>query len=291
MQIHHDTDVFPTLTSRPSTAIPPDLMPDKLSASAHQSLINCPYLYFSSYALSLKPSEEISDELQKSDYGRLIHRVLQAFHLSSDERLEPFKHEVTTSNRLDAIAHLNLISEQLFQRDLESNALHKSWLYRWQKQVPSYIDWQIKQQEDWHVISTEQQLSCELSHDKTLYGRIDRIDSNNEHKSIIDYKTGQSANQDEVDSAEDVQLITYALLDDDVDNVLYLNLDNTKGVKQGASISGDELLSLKNSGKNRLSDIIQMTQDGKRYSAWGSEKVCSYCKYTGICRKPFWDIQ
>ena len=87
----------------------------------------------------------------------------------------------------------------------------------------------------------EKELSIELADNKILFGRIDRIDSNNSNeKLIIDYKTGRSANQESVDTAEDVQLITYALLDDDVDNVFYLQLDDNKGgVKPAASLSGD----------------------------------------------------
>lgn len=280
---------LPEQTEQPSIAIPPDLIPDKFSASSHQSLINCPYLYFATDALSLKPSEEISDELQKSDYGRLIHRVLQAFHLPSDTKLEPFNEIITKQNKQRAIDHLNDISAQLFKYDLEDNALHKSWLHRWTKQIPSYISWQINHQESWMITATEQKLEAELDNNKILFGRIDRVDRNPDHKCIIDYKTGRSAKQDAVDNAEDVQLVSYALLDEEVDNVFYLNLDNKDGVKKAASLEGEALESLKQGCKERLNNIIQMTHDGHSYTAWGDESVCSYCRYTGICRKPFWD--
>lgn len=289
-----DEGELPQKTTQPSTAIPDNLIPSRFSARSHQSIIDCPYMYFAEDALSLKPPEEISDELQKSDYGRLIHRVLQAFHLASNEKpvpekLQPFGEKLTQNNKKQAIDHLVQISEQLFKRDLENNALHKSWLHRWIKQIPSYIDWQIKHQENWDVTATEQELSIELDNNKILFGRIDRVDNDADEKCIIDYKTGVSASQETVDKAEDVQLVTYALLDDEVKNVFYLSLDDSKrGVRQGASLSGETLQTLKASCSQRLNEIIKMTHDGYSLTAWGDDKVCSYCKFDGICRKPFW---
>lgn len=289
-----DNSDLPKKTTQPSTAIPDNLIPPGFSARSHQSIINCPYMYFVEDALSLKPSEEISDELQKSDYGRLIHRVLQAFHLASNEKpasekLKPFGEKLAQNNKNLAIAYLIQISEQLFKRELENNALHKSWLHRWIKQIPSYVDWQIKHQENWDVTATEQELSTELANNKILSGRLDRIDNDADEKCIIDYKTGRSADQETVNKAEDVQLVTYALLDDEVKNVFYLNLDDSKrGVRQGASLSGESLQTLKVSCSQRLNDIIKMTHDGYSLTAWGDDKVCSYCKFDGICRRSYW---
>ena len=272
-------------------AIPDKLIPSKFSARSHQSLIDCPYRYYAEDALSLKPPEEISDELQKSDYGRLVHRILQIFHLPSHDRINPFGEPLTEHNKALATDYLIEISTQIFSRDLEANALHKSWLHRWVKQVPGYIDWQISHQKNWRVTEAEKELSIELKNDKILFGRADRIDSNlsTDEKLVIDYKTGRSAGQESVDNAEDVQLITYAILDDEVDNVFYLHLDDSKsGVKQAASLSGDILQTLKTACTDRLNELIDMTHSGHAFTAWGDDKVCSYCRYDGICRKPYW---
>ena len=290
--IRNDHSELPTPSIQAKTVIPENLIPLKFSARSHQSLINCPYKFFAEDALSLKPSEEISNELQKSDYGQLIHRILQTFHFASNEKIKPFKQKLTQDNKQEATDYLINISTQLFKHDLENNALHKSWLHRWIKQIPGYINWQIKHQQNWDIIEAEKELSIELANNKLLFGRIDRIDSNAQEKLIIDYKTGRSAKQASVDSAEDVQLITYALLDNEVDNVFYLHLDDSKGgVKQAASLSGESLQALKSACSTRLNDIIQMTHDGHIYTAWGDENVCNYCQYNGVCRKPFWSKQ
>lgn len=291
-----DCDVLelPPVSARPAIVVPGALIPGKFSARSHQSLINCPYMYFVEDALSLKPSEEISDELQKSDYGHLIHRVLQVFHLPSAEdtgndKLKPFGRKLTHEYRQEAIAHLELLSDHIFRYDLENNALHKSWLHRWKKQIPFYVDWQIDHQQDWEVLATERRSETRLADGTTLFGRIDRIDKNTQRKQIIDYKTGGSARQEAVDSAEDVQLITYSLLEDDVDSVFYLKLDDIKsGIKQGAELSGETLETLKTACRSRLENIIQMIHRGHTLQAWGDEQVCSYCRFAGICRKPFW---
>jgi len=290
----YDDIKLPDLSRQPSTVIPEELIPPKYSARSHQSLIDCPYKYFIEDALLLKAPEEISDELQKSDYGRLIHRILQTFHLHTNDKIEPFGEVLTQHNKVAATEYLIKISTQLFQHDLEINALHKSWLHRWLKQIPGYIDWQIDHQQNWNIAEAEKVLSIELENNKVLFGRIDRIDTNidNGEKLIIDYKTGRSANQASVDNAEDVQLITYALLNNDVDNVFYLSLDDSKGgVKQAASLSGESLQSLKLACTARLNELITMTHDGHSFTAWGDDNVCSYCRFDGICRKPFWAEQ
>ncbi|MBE9559220.1 MAG: PD-(D/E)XK nuclease family protein, partial [Proteobacteria bacterium] len=169
----------PSQQSRP--VIPEDLIPEKISASSHQRLINCPYQYFSADGLRLKALEELSDELKKSNYGERIHSILQAFHNGHAKYGEAFKQEIDASNRLLAEKHLNEISEKIFLDDLDDNVLHRSWLYRWQKHIPSYINWQILHQSDWSVYQSEILLETELDSSIKIHGRLDRVDKNKQN--------------------------------------------------------------------------------------------------------------
>jgi ATP-dependent helicase/nuclease subunit B len=288
-----DTNVLPTPAEQPSPGLPEKLTPKRISAGAHQRLVNCPYQFFSADALKLKPSEEISEELQKSDYGERVHLILQAFHQQIKSFPEPFKEKITSTNRQAAIDHLSDLSEKVFKKDLEDNTLHRSWRHRWLKHVPGYIDWQIMQQENWDVsdaeIKLEKTLSDNTAHETTIFGRIDRIDTNYKHHDIIDYKTGRSARQQDVDSGEDVQLATYALLDEHAEKVSYLSLDEKEGgVKTGAIIQGEELGHLKHSVSKRLQTMLEMANNGHALTAWGDAGVCSYCNFEGLCRRVNW---
>lgn len=288
-----DTDSLPGIAQRPAPSLPLEAIPQRMSASAHQRLIDCPYKYFAGDGIRLKPPDEIREELQKSDYGERVHKILNAFHRPVKNLPEPFKDKLTHDNKHRAISHLTMISEAVFKQDMEDNALHRSWLHRWMKHVPAYIDWQIKQQQDWRVSETEKQCEATLNDiELTLHGRLDRIDTHVEQDrqhSIIDYKTGFTASQADVDSGEDVQLASYALLAGETSSVKYLSLDESNGsVRTKASLEGEELRSLSHDIRNRLQTIVTMERNGAPMTAWGDTKTCSYCDFAGLCRKKIW---
>jgi ATP-dependent helicase/nuclease subunit B len=284
-----DTEKIPIIEKQPSPTIPASMTPQRISAGAHQRLINCPYQFFSGDVLKLKTSDEISDELQKSDYGKRVHLILQAFHQQTKNLPAPFAEKITQNNRDDAARHLTELSQTIFKRDLEDNALHRSWLHRWIAHIPGYIDWQITQQLEWTISETEQKHESQIDDEITVFGRLDRIDNSETQRVIIDYKTGRSARQKDVDSGEDVQLATYALLEDNTERVSYLSLDEKDGgVKTTAALDGEQLRQLKNDVSERLKTMLTMTRDGQSLHAWGDEAVCQHCNFSGLCRRSVW---
>ena len=288
-----DTARLPQQPQRPRPMMPVEAVPEKMSASAHQRLIDCPYKYFAGDGLKLKPPDEIREELQKSDYGERVHKILNAFHKPVKNLPRPFAEKLTRENRDQAIDHLKVISEAVFKQDTEDNTLHRSWLHRWTQHIPAYVDWQIKQLQEWTVSETEKQ--CEVTLDDigvTLYGRLDRIDTHIDQAgrhSVIDYKTGSTARQEDVNSGEDVQLATYALLAGDTTAVMYLSLDENHGsVRTRARLEGEDLRALTHDVRERLHTMINMQREGKPMPAWGDVKTCSYCDFSGLCRNKVW---
>ena len=284
-----DTDILPDQEKQTAPNAPSDLSPERISAGAHQRLINCPYQFFSGDMLKLKPADEISEELKKSDYGERVHLALQAFHQQVSKLPIPFTKPVTEDNRDQAIEHLRKTSSVIFNTDLENNVLHRGWLHRWLKHIPSYIDWQIAQQKNWSVHAAEENREKEIDTSTHIFGRLDRVDKNEHEHCIIDYKTGSSAKQDDVDCGENIQLTTYALLDEAASNILYLILDDARNkIKEGATLSGEALESIKNDVLLRLKTMLTMIQQEKELPAWGDTMTCSYCHFEGLCRRSSW---
>ena len=56
------------------------LLPRRISASAYNALVACPYQYYARYVLGLSELDEVEEEIQKRDYGSLLHDVLTTFH-------------------------------------------------------------------------------------------------------------------------------------------------------------------------------------------------------------------
>ena len=278
-----DDTELPEQSAQPAPSIPEDLIPEKVSASAYQRIINCPYQYFSADGLRLKPLEELTEELKKSDYGERIHLILQSFHRTFAS--------ITQANAKQAEQSLSKLSEKIFLADLENNILHRSWLYRWQKHIPAYINWQIKQQLDWTIFLNEKNLEVKLDETLSIVGRLDRIDKNKENNThaIIDYKTGKTARQDDIDMGENVQLSIYALLDNEASEVSYLSLDSSyQKVESKSSLSGEDLEINREKNKKRLIELFKQMKNGEPMHAWGDHMVCRYCDFSGLCRKAEW---
>lgn len=293
IEIHPQTQSeLPQQRVRPAPSLPVARLPDRVSASSYQRLIDCPYQFFAADGLELKPREDLSDELKKSDYGERIHLILQCFHSGHDYFGEAFTEKITPENWHRAESHLVSISEAVFLRDLEDNVLHRSWLYRWKKHIPAYLDWQMKQQQEWDIYRCENRIDIDLEDGALqLTGRLDRIDSNTGDAShmIIDYKTGRTAEQEDVDIGENVQLSTYALLDPQASYVSYLSVDSSdQKVETKAQLSGDELYSNRDENRRRLVTMFDQLRQHKDMTAWGDETVCRYCRFSGLCRKAEW---
>ena len=283
---------LPDIASPVTSPLPADLVPERISASAYQRLINCPYQYFAADGLQLKPLEEIADELKKSDYGERIHLILQCFHNGHDKYGKAFEPLISSENKAQAEEFLATLSEKIFLQDMEDNILHRSWLYRWQKHIPAYISWQIKHQLDWRIFESEKKLDVDLgTNNVMIVGRLDRIDKNRQDNSqaIIDYKTGKCANQEDVDIGENIQLSTYALLDKDASTVSYLSLDSSyQKVETKAFLSGDNLNKNREQNEQRLTELFQQMHKQESLPAWGDDHVCRYCNFSGLCRKQEW---
>ncbi len=271
-----------------SPIIKDKLIPEEFSASRHQRLIDCPYKFFAADILKLKPLEQISLQLLKSEYGEKVHLILHAFHRQCPDLPPPFRAVLTKDNKTQALAHIENLSKQVFETQLEDSIQHRGWLERWMNTAESYIDWQIQRQTEWQISQLEQQLEYSLNNETKLVGRLDRIDKQNGTYSIIDYKTGATARQIDIDQAENIQLTGYAALLEDVCNVIYLKLDKGE-TKRSGILEGEELNQLKKDVLNRLETIIAEIKSSAPLPSWGDSQACGYCDMSGLCRKQMWE--
>ncbi|WP_455205501.1 PD-(D/E)XK nuclease family protein [Kaarinaea lacus] len=286
------------LAQAPRTNVNLDLIPSTITASSYQQLMNCPYQFFASRCLKLSPPESVREMLEKSDYGERVHLCLQAFHSNVRDLPGPFTQKLNETNKTAATALLNRIAEAVFSQDIEDNFIHRGWLKRWQELIPVYIDWQIKQAENWQVWRVEQEVKdLPLTANYKLSGRLDRIDVQENHSCIIDYKTGLIPHGDDVNAGEAVQLPFYALLAESlmaksatasVQRVDYLSLsEHTFGNK--IFIESERLDELKQGVANRLIDMLEAINAGSELTAWGDSKTCDICTMQGLCRKGTWE--
>lgn len=262
----------------------PHLLPRRLSASAYNSLVACPYQFFATRMLGLSGLDELSDMPEKRDYGDWLHQILKTYHdmvRDNKTRIE------------DRQALLQEISEKVFGDALARSAAALGYFARWRKVMPAYIAWANEREgQGWRFVAGEQMFEKPLAWqggEIILYGRVDRIDENaSGERAVLDYKAKNlQALRDKLKEGEDHQLPFYGMLSGlSVAAGHYVALDVIKD-KTG-DVSAPNYMEWQQALENQLLATMRAISQGAALHATGIEQVCVYCEVRGICRKGSW---
>ncbi len=279
---------MPFVADMPKPSVSPDLIPEKISASGYNSLIACPYQFFARHILRLNPQDEVVEEMEKRQYGELIHEVLAKFH-------EKFPSILSLSDDF-AKDELRSIAEETFAEYIKNNYTSIAWKFRWQNRITAYITWtKAWESKGWLFKTAEEkyQRFFPLKNGKQLHlhGRVDRIDQNKStgELAVLDYKSQKiKPLTDKLAKAgEDMQLAVYAMLiDEDITQAAYISLDEKS--KVDAVISDENFPQLVEAGEKRLVQIFNGMLEGRPLPANGDKSVCQYCEMQGLCRRSYW---
>lgn len=266
---------LPKSTHQPAPVMPAQQLPKRYSASAYQTLIDCPYRFFARYVLGLKELDEADEALDKSDYGTLLHRILKRFH---DSPPPP--------EREAALALLNQLTENEFATLPAYTAA--AWRSKWDGIKPAYIDfWQKQEKAGWQYQSGESRLSMSIDipglGEAELFGNADRIDARGDALNVIDYKTSAAGSLKKKlkDPSEAVQLPFYAWLANAAAAYLPINEIPIEALPLDGE-TDVEAISL------RLPLLLEAIARGAALPAQGIDTVCQYCEARGLCRKGMW---
>ena len=268
----------------PAPTLSATTIPKEISASGYASLMTCPYQYFARHVLRLNELEEVQIDLEKRDFGTLVHHILYEFHhrypLSGSD--EPAQRE----------ANLRTISQHVFAPLLRSNYLSLAWLSQWEKLIPGYLAWQAdREAQDWHWHSGEQKehVPFTLNNGKqiALKGRLDRLDSGPTGLIVLDYKMkNKGALIKQLKAAgEDVQLPVYALLAGELaTTAAYLSFDQEQVTLVQAE---EDIQELAQQVATRLQSLFEQLHAGAGLPAHGAEAACAVCEMEGLCRRSY----
>lgn len=298
-QITKNTEIpLPTQTLQPSPVLIHDLKPENISISQYQSLVNCPYQYFTLTCLNLNQTSELNEELGKADFGSLVHLSIHAFFTNLDYLPGPFKNKVTIHNRDEAENMLRLISKQAFSQstntELSDGFSNELWLQRWLNLIPKFIDWEIKRQTNYTPYKHEAEKKLNINDTSQIHGRLDRVDKSKDGYAIIDYKTGTTPTKKSIIAGEQVQLPMYALLNENNTNdktsqVEYVTIGENNIVKSIALIKDEELDHLKSEHLLRLENFFKHLNQDIPFTALATNDTCERCDAAGVCRNSFWN--
>ena len=270
-------------TVAPTPTLPAGRVPDRISASGYNSLMGCPYQYYARHVLKLNDLDEVQLEMEKRDFGDVVHDILLKFHEA---------HPRLGGNEAAALEQtLRDISNRLFAPMLKLNYLSHAWKLRWEEVIPGYIAWQMQREtEGWRWLGGEtgKQLPLALPNGQsiTLHGKLDRMDNSADGLAVLDYKTrSATALRSQLkQEGEDVQLPVYALLAQEaVKEAGYLSLDKeVKMVPLQADLS--ELCA---AVAQRLTEVFSALHAGAPLPAQGADAACNWCEVQGLCRRAY----
>lgn len=284
---------LPSPVAMPAPVPATDRIPRTWTASAHQRLLDCPYMFYAADVLALLELATVPEEIDRSHYGERVHRILHAFHHGLPGLPGPWVGPLPAAKRHDAERLLHDITRAVFAAEVQERFTTRAWLYHWLEIIPAYIAWL-----EAHWGAGYQAAASELKIERTIYkndtplvalaGRIDRIDQGTTGKAILDYKTGQLPDLDSVLCGEQTQLPFYTLLvDAPVEAAMYVGLRET-AIKTRCSVTGNDLDFLRKQLLSRIEIMAAMINNGASLPAWGDRQTCDRCRYEGVCRKELW---
>jgi ATP-dependent helicase/nuclease subunit B len=257
-----------------------DAMPERISVSAWQSLVTCPYQFFARHLLRLNERDDVPEEMDKRDYGSLLHAILARFHGDHPD--------LSAHPRETLLAHLHELSQDVFAAAEAESYLAGAWRLRWTQRIESYVDWALQHEAaGFRFASAEtpfrRDIEWTAGQNTRLEGRADRVDRNGDALALLDYKTQsrQTLNKKLDPSAEDVQLTAYAWLADAtmagfvmLDAEKIANLDWKDNLPAAAAAEGE-----------RLHAVLAGMAQGSPLPAQGTPQACEWCEMRGLCRR------
>jgi len=291
-------------------------MPLSMSPSAYKALRDCPYRYYVRSLLGLRRLKGFEEGFDASLAGQTLHKILRNFYhamKTEEQNLSSLILSNVGLRRAWMKEHLITISEQVFKRLVEGDGRVLGILRDWQKQIPSFIEWQLgRERQGWQFHDAEVKVGFDLpftdqngiQRQIRIEGYADRFDVNTNDKnsaSVIDYK---NQNINKVESRAETVL-------DDPQLLIYARAANESGQLHGRAVNHAEWVALKadinKEGDDTARSVAienmpeamtqfsgQITEDvkalwsGKKIKAFAPDSICQYCEARGICRKGMW---
>jgi ATP-dependent helicase/nuclease subunit B len=291
-------------------------MPVSMSPSAYKALRDCPYRYFVRSLLGLRKLKGFEEGFDASLAGQTLHKILRNFYHAMKSEAQKSASPITTDPELRGAwmqDQLTLISEQVFKRLIEGDARVLGVLRDWQKQIPSFIQWQLdREAQGWQFYDAEVKVGFDLPFTDLdgnkrhirIEGYADRFDISildPKAASVIDYKNQSLAKvewRSEV-VLDDPQLLIYARASNESKKIpgRAVNAAEWVALKADVKKDGDEaersvgieaMPELMQAFSEQMTEDVQSLWSGKPLKAFAPDSVCQYCEARGICRKGMW---
>ncbi|KGP62302.1 endonuclease [Legionella norrlandica] len=294
-EVNHQTCLIEFEEHYQVPLIPNEAISGGTSLLANQA--KCPFKAFAEHRLKAKPSPTTFDGMDEKEKGQLIHKVLellwqtlgnqgQLLKLNSAELEQCIDQAIQNSLKPLKQTHPQIFSD--FIAMVEQTRLKRIIL--------SYLEWE-KQRPPFSIAALEENHSIHLA-GLDFKVRVDRLDQVGSQKWIIDYKsTLPNSKPWNEERPMEPQLLLYALLDEQINTLLLIQLKTGKIKVSGFSdekLESKEINTLKESESweeyrqtwlEQLSHLAEEIKNGHCLPLPQNLTICQQCDFLNLCRK------
>ena len=193
----------------------------QFSSSSLETYMNCKYLFFAQYVLKLKQMARDCEDEFYIDRGNVMHDILQEFYVKHGGEIRSLSAQVIE-------AEVKRIGEEVFSKarmpiDKSENRIYLEIISNWIIQL-ILVDIERLSENNYTPSEYELEFRHELVRDEDrvkLRGRVDRLDSDGIHNTVIDYKASGSPSQTSIREGKSIQMALYALGIERVEEAVY----------------------------------------------------------------------
>jgi len=244
--LHKPEKILAILRPKP---VPPGFSrPMQLSVTQVEKLMRDPYAVYAKYVLDLSQIDELDREPDQSEFGMIVHSVLEKFVLNFSP--------LTYKENLEKLISYGF---DYFKKLEHKPAIMASWWPRFEKIADWFVKTELKRRADIKDVLAEKRGRLELVLDNgsifTITAQMDRIEINKSGDiTIIDYKTGSLPKNKDVEAGYSPQLSLETIIVEEGD-VSGLERGLVKDI-QYWELSAENI-------KSPVKDIVRIKQEAK----------------------------
>jgi len=256
----------------------------------------CPFKAFAEHRLKAKPSQYTSDGLDNREKGQIIHKVMELLWKALGNQKELFNLNAKALDQLiekaitTALAPVKQLHPHTF-----SNVFQEVEFIRLKRLVLASLEWE-KQRPPFNIAALEESYTINLA-GLDFKVRVDRIDQVENNKWVIDYKSSLPGSKPwNEDRPQEPQLLLYALLDEQINALLLIQLKTGKLIYSGLSeekqnTSGISSLKktetwteYRSKWQQQLTLLSEEFQQGHCPPQPTHPSICQLCNFQNLCR-------
>lgn len=248
----------------------------KANATLIQDYTACPFKAFAKYRLKLENKQHHSHDMEKKDYGIIMHSLLEKLY-------EDIQHQADLES-LDLKIIPTLIQKAWAPYSFIHPDLAKILTQRIHQSILQWIEKDLSRDE-FSIIALEHKSKLSIGN-YTLNLRIDRIDKSKNQSIIVDYKTGHiHINESLSPYFTSPHMLLYALTQDYPPQIAYAKPLQKQAIYQSLDLSNlDDYDILSQEWINKAQYALSQYQAGKHPVLPVHDKVCEHCDFKALCR-------